>query len=422
MAKSSGAAPILITGIIVLLILVFIGIWFSAHPGLFDKLWVMVLHNPIFWLTSSLGVFGAAYAYKRDPESFTIGEALVQVGFTISISIAFFSIFSFWFSDVQDTEYWNSRVIMSEYWEGWTGESKDSDGDRTTEYHSPNWVIHTGANESVSISQANYREIVKLFGKEKFERIYRSSRVSTGDGNRYYTVFPGTKETEITSSVEHYFVNWVKATKKKNTRLEALKEDFKIFLRPYPKLQSSRYGPIKLNRVIRAVCQVPKVFCQHVDKELSLLLATIGSSKQINILVYFVGTDNIEFELALKDHWVNGKKNDVIVIIGLNGSDITWSRVLAWVDDSSQFRTKLANRIEQLKTIDIDPEMLVKEIKEQVLTPPKKGGYKRKSMSEFNHLASEAAVPWWGNLVMFLTAALAMLATGVAFQKGSITS
>jgi hypothetical protein len=422
MSKNNSAWPIILVGVLVTSLLGGIGVWFANNPGLFDKLWIMIRYNPIFWLTGTMGVVGAVYFWRKNPEEFALGEAIVQAGVSMITVVMFFSLFSFQFTDVMDIEYWNSRVIMAEYWEAWTEHSTDSDGNSTTSYHPPSWALHTEAGEQVSISKMQYQRIAKRFGNSHYELI-RSTGLN--EGNRYYTNYNGKSGLEIPTAVEHYFVNWVKATKKASAESKALMETFRPLLLPYPKLEASPYGPIQLSRVLQAGTTISPVLIKDIDEGLDRLLSVIGSKKEINIFVYLVGTGRAEFGDALKEAWVNGKKNDVVLIIGLNNTKIEWTRVLAWVNAPSSggadFKARLANRIKDLGSMDIDGETLVREINEQVMLPFEKGGYKRKSMADFDHLAGDVSVPWWANILVVLASAAVMLATGYAFHKGSLT-
>lgn len=441
MAKHTSPIPILIVGGLVTILLTVIGVWFANHDGLFEKLWVMVKHNPVFWLTGIISLAGTAYFWKRDPEEFTFSEAVIQAALSVVTIVLFFALFSYWFTDVQDVEFWNSRVILAEYWEAWDEQKEDSKGNFTHKKHPAHWTLHTSMNERVSISEEDYQNIVERFGNQSFERINRAYRVSHSDGNRYFTTYNGQKDTEIPASVEHYFTNWVKATKEDTESGLELKEQFQDLLRDYPKLSPSDYGPIGVDRVIQAGTKIPEEYCERIDVALDSLLAEIGASKQVNILVYFVNTTDRRFEAALRDHWVNGKKNDVVVIVGLTDKGdnpvhmssegtlsryrISWSGVLAWVNepkgDEDGFRQLLAKRIEALKSLGHPPETLVEEIEAQISSPVEDGGFKRKAMADFSHLASEIAMPWWANLLVVLSSALVMLVTGFAFHRGSLT-
>lgn len=441
MAKHTSPLPILIIGGLVTILLTVIGVWFANHDGLFEKLWVMVKHNPIFWVTGLISLAGTAFFWKRDPEEFTLGEAVIQIALSLVTIILFFSLFSYWFTDVQDVEFWNSRVILAEHWETWDEQTEDSNGKFSHTKHPPQWTLHTSMNERVSISETQYENIVQRFGNQSYERINRANRVSHNDGNRYFTTYNGKAETEVPASVEHYFTNWVKATQGDDADSSEVMLSFKELLKDYPRLGASDYGPIEVDRVIQAGTDVPEDFCAQIDAELDSLLAEIGASKQVNILVYLVNTPDKRFEDALREHWVNGKKNDVIVILGLvkKGQNpvnmtensalgqhlIRWSGVLAWVDeakgDELGFRQLLAQRMEKLKSLNHSPEKIVNEIRDQITSPVSEGGFKRKAMADFSHLASEIAMPWWANLLVVLSSVTVMLMTGWAFHRGSLT-
>lgn len=61
----------------------------------------------------------------------------------------------------------------------------------------------------------------------------------------------------------------------------------------------------------------------------------LGPSKQVQVLLLLVPTDDASYMLALKDHWLGGKKNDAIIVIGSkNGHTIGFVDVLSWTPNA----------------------------------------------------------------------------------------
>jgi hypothetical protein len=131
--------------------------------------------------------------------------------------------------------------------------------------------------------------------------------------------------------------------------------------------------------------------------------AKIGPMKQVNVVVILVKTDNRDYMLALKDAWVGGKKNDVVVVIGsLDGHKIEFADVMSWTPASS-FKVNLKNRIQDIGTLD-ERDMIVGGIKELTLKD-----FQRMHMKEYQYLMRSfqpsSAAMWW----IFILSALSSI-------------
>jgi hypothetical protein len=80
--------------------------------------------------------------------------------------------------------------------------------------------------------------------------------------------------------------------------------------------------------------------------------ADLGPSKQVNVLLLVAKTRHSEYITALKDHWIGGKKNDVLVVVGsADGHKIDFADVLSWTPNQL-FKVKLRDRLLDIGTLD----------------------------------------------------------------------
>jgi hypothetical protein len=86
---------------------------------------------------------------------------------------------------------------------------------------------------------------------------------------------------------------------------------------------------------------------------------------------------------------VNGKKNDVVVVIGQSkyGDKADWVRIMA-LTESDIFQVTMRDAILDLGSI--NPAAVITKVQETVMTT-----YKRKSMKDFAFLENQIDPPTW---------------------------
>lgn len=75
------------------------------------------------------------------------------------------------------------------------------------------------------------------------------------------------------------------------------------------------YDYYRYDHVYNMGVQLPEV--NQYNDAVANLLRELGPSKQANVNVIFAPTDDREYKNALERHWLGGKKNDIIVVIGV---------------------------------------------------------------------------------------------------------
>lgn len=387
-------------------------VWFIQEPDVLKKMWIVVTNNSIFWITIVISILFGLYQKFSNPDTFTWLELPIQIIGSVAAIFMLFNMFFYTTTDLSDTEIWGGSAIYSEYYEEWTEEyeyeSCDSEGNNcTTEttliYHPPEWYIRTSNDEEVKISENNYNNFVKYYGNEQKEILFRIDQISIGDGNRYYVSNPGGIKP-IWTAVEHPFVNYLAASKSIKLRRGGI-EKFRSLLLPYPNIVNGKFGLIEVDRVLSAGVDMPLDWMNKVDEGLDYSLTTLGKQKQVNILVYVVNSADQSFLHALEEHWVYGKKNDVVVIIGSTSfPKADWVSVMAWTD-IEEFKITLRNRILNLTDLS-EASKLVQTITDQIKLKPENGGFLRKPMSDYEYVVADITLPWWANCIVLLLSGL----------------
>jgi len=424
-------SPSEIVGLLVVGFILLPAYYFISEPGLIKKMWVIVLYNPVFYIAIFLSVVFGFYKKLTNPKTFTWFELPIQIGVCIVGIFFSYSTFFYTTTNISDEEIWNGYVVMSEYLEEWTEEitwyecvEEDDKGNCTREekrtreeYHPPEWYIHTSNNEKLSIANTVYRNYVRYFGNQSKEILFHADQISIGDGNRYYTTFKG-KIKPIWTAKKHDFVNLLKGSNSIILR-KGQTQNFLNFLLPYPEVHGGKYGNIEVDRILSAGVIVPADWSYSVDAKLDENLAFIGKQKQVNVLVYLVSTQDQSFLHALEEHWVYGKKNDVVVIIGTNSfPKVSWVSIMAWTD-IEEFKIELRNKILDMSDIS-DSKAFVNSIISQITKKPENGGFLRKPMADYNYVISSIKLPIWASIFNILLIALLNYAVSWALINNEI--
>lgn len=388
------------------------------HADQLEKIWKIMIHNINFWI---LMVTGCAYGVWRkisNPDEFVWFELVAQLLIGIIVTVGLFGAFSFRFSGVYDTEFLNGYVEASEYYEEWTEEverevcdSEDEDGDCTSShieydevYHPPEWKASLSVGSSIPISKEAYQKYVSKFGNEKEISLFRMDQISIGDGDKYVSVWKRETERIVPASINHNYVNYFKASKDIFKR-EGLKDPYQKLLLNYPGLQTGPYGHIEVNRVLAVNANVPDDWKKAVDRNLDVALTRLGSSKQVNILVYMVSKTDRGFLHALEEHWVYGKKNDVIVVVSVDKfPEVLWSGVVIFFGND-KLKIELRDSIET--TGISDPNEFTNLIISHI-----NNSFRRVPMAELEYMLYDIELPWWViAIVFFLDCAVVMTAS-----------
>lgn len=267
----------------------------------------------------------------------------------------------------------------------------------------------SGANQSCSttrVCQTCYEDRYTVtwgcqstIGSFRIDHLDWSSRrvYDEPDPNRYTSIANGDPVSRTNS-----YTNYIKAVPNSLFRpaQESLRTRFASLVPTYP---DRIYDIYRINRVMGAGINVPQA--NQWNAALSDMLKTLGPSHQVNAVVVFAKTDDPDYFYALQDAWVNGKKNDVVLVVGVDD----FSKAPLWVDvmaltKNNVFQVKLADRIRALSTL--SPDTVV-----PVLADTIRSDFQRRPMADFKYLEAEIDPPAW---LMWLTV-LAIVGAYVGF-------
>ena len=373
------------------------------HQGIFGKLWAIAWGGfPIWVIFTLVGGFGLIWKLKH--EEFSWGE-FVGLGFLVPLLSTPFVMGGYYFTtDLRDTEIWNGSVTRAEYEEEYTTEttSTDDKGNTTTSttYHPPEWWIYTSNQmglgpERVRTDSVVFDRYAQLFGNKREEDKYHPDQSSIGDGDVWITDFDGLPAHQIPTAVEHEFVNYVKATDN-ILRIHGALSGYEQYLMPYPRVHAGSHGEIEFDRIVNPGVNVPTSWSTQVDQKLDRVLMNMGQRKQVNVIVYFAPANQGFFQ-ALQESWCLGKKNDVIVVIGMKQwPTVDWVQVIAWTDHKI-FIEEVKEQVLTMGSLEGKAEEFVNRLV-GCIDGTKGEGYERKPMSDYDYLVADIGLPWWADL------------------------
>jgi hypothetical protein len=218
--------------------------------------------------------------------------------------------------------------------------------------------------------------------------ISRVNRQGTEEPPRFTLVKVGDPVSET-----HRYTNWVKAVPESlfNNQL-AIASSKNKFISLVPAYPDNVYDYQYVDRVIPI--GVPLTELPLWNKELATAISVLGPSKQVNAVILMVKTNDPNYEYVIRNEWLGGKKNDVIVIFGITEyPKIDWVRIMSWTDNQL-FKVELRDALQDIGSV-ADRKIVLQTISDNI-----KKSFQRKHMRDFEYLANEIMPPTW--LIVFL--------------------
>jgi len=213
-----------------------------------------------------------------------------------------------------------------------------------------NWNVQTSLNETITITRVD---------RQGVHPPPRWSEVRRG---------------EPTAS-EHSYTNYIKAAPDTLFRHQGLREKFKGLIPTYPEEVHDYYRLRRLVLVNGATVQDPEAW----NDALSVVNGKIGHRKQANAVLVLAKGVPADYFYALEEAWIGGKKNDVILVVGVDAQlKPRWALVMAWTLNEL-FKIKLRDDIMALP-------VLTKDNVVGALETNVSRYYKRKPMADFDYL------------------------------------
>lgn len=233
-----------------------------------------------------------------------------------------------------------------------------------------NWALHTNIKRTVYIDR------IDLQGSREPGRF---TKAQVGD------------PVSLTES----YINYLKASE------HSLFNDSKL-LNKYsdrvPEYPSKVYDYHYIDRVLLDKVALPD--SDKWNRALANMVKELGEKHQVNTVIIFTSVGQQDYYNAVRQKWLGGKKNDVVLIIGTpNFPDIEWVRVLSWTDNEL-FKVELQDDVYDLKKI-TTPEPVLAQMHDHITK-----NFVRKEMKDFEYLKDEVSPePQW--YVIAILAAIA---------------
>lgn len=150
------------------------------------------------------------------------------------------------------------------------------------------------------------------------------------------------------TAVEHSYENYIKGNPDSVLRRQGVAARYGKALPDYPKV----YDWYRADRFIAAGVTVPDL--RRLNERLSEINARLGAPKKVDIIVVVTSQNDEDYLEALREHWIGGKQNDLVVVIGApQFPDIAWAGAISW-SRSEDLKVDIRNRLLDLKAFDGD--------------------------------------------------------------------
>ena len=148
------------------------------------------------------------------------------------------------------------------------------------------------------------------------------------------------------TAVEHYYTNYIKGNPDSILRRQGFAQKFAGKIPQYPRV----FDYYRDDTFLLVGVSVPNR--KGVSDALSALNGIFGAAKQVNIILVAVAEGDPSYAEALRESWLGGKKNDVVVVVGMpHFPEIGWAAVLSW-SKSEDMKIAIRDKLIALKTWD----------------------------------------------------------------------
>jgi hypothetical protein len=327
-------------------------------------------------------------------------EFLVQV--TAQILVAGASAAFLYFANTSDTEIWNAIVTgKKKVWVpcshsyschcheecSGSGENEYCSEECDTCYEHFNdwdWDVYNSIGETIEID--------------------RVDRQGSDEPPRWTTVTIGEP-----TSTSHWYKNYIKAAPGTLFKHQGFVEQYRKYIPPYP---SNIYDYYRLDRLV-LVNGVRVDSPKDWNVGLAIINSRLGHYKQANLIIVLVKNLPSDYFYALEEAWIGGKKNDSVLVIGVDAKLIPkWARVMSWTQNEL-FRVKLRDDI-------IDLPILTRETVLTTFEQDVVKYYKRKPMAEFEYLQASITPSVTELIISFVIGIIIALGLTYFFNRENI--
>jgi len=212
------------------------------------------------------------------------------------------------------------------------------------------------------------------------------------------------------ASAPHSYKNWVKASVNSLFKEDKGKDEtYKSLVPSYPSRINDYYN---INRIVTPNYQLANK--ADWNTELSRILSTLGPSHQMNMVVVVANNVPRDYAYGVRRSWQGFKKNDAILVIGLQNGKIEWSEVMSW-SKNSIFNIELRNMVTDMRGTDINavnPADFFAKV--QAISAK---DFVRRPMKEFEYLKGDIPPPMWLIVVATILAVVLGVGSSMVFNN-----
>lgn len=162
-----------------------------------------------------------------------------------------------------------------------------------------------------------------------------------------------------------------------------------------PEYPISVYDYYRVNRIVQLGTSLN---LKELDYAISDMLKVVGPQKQANIVIVTTNIQDSSFYYSVRDKWINGKKNDIVIVLGMQDNIIKWAESFSWNKNpefpirlnSSMLNKDIYNTADIIKTIN---DITVKY-------------YERKPMADYEYLSSNISLEVWQIMLILVLSGL----------------
>lgn len=346
-----------------------------------------LLALPTIWIIASKFIFKYEISFK---------EILIQFGITFVFVVGAYELSKA--SLTSDTQILNGQVM-----------SKDRERVSCSHSYSCNCRTDSKGNTSCDTCYEHSYDVdwnVRTnVGNFTIDRI---NRQGTKEPPRWSAVTIGEPV-----ALEDSFKNYIKGAPLSIFNQEDVKltTKFQSMIPGYPRV----FDYYHVNRVVSM--GVPLVNPNLLNDKLADSLKILGPNKQANITFVFVKTDDQSYRYALERAWLGGKKNDIIIVIG-----VTDYPKISWVDtitlgknaNNTMLQVKLRDDLMALQTVDNYDNIMA------IVNKDVGGNFNRKHMKDYAYLDDEIQPSMTTMIVIFILTVLCNIGLTIFFFKNEV--
>jgi hypothetical protein len=143
---------------------------------------------------------------------------------------------------------------------------------------------------------------------------------------------------------------------------------------------------------------------------LSEIAGDLGPTKQVEPIVVAVKSADPTYEYAFQHAWLGGKKNDVVILLGVpEYPKISWVRIMSWTD-REDLKVELRDALMNIGTMD-QRDQLLQEIRNQLQTK-----FQRMHMKNYEYLLSQYEPGAGLTMFLFVLALLLNIGGSIYFH------